>query len=137
MNKSSDPGANAPAQSAAQQYHADGFLIMREVFNGAEVAEMGAKAARAFQRQDLIDQDNIRCRWQNCASTGEWRFDCFDPIIDLTPIFARVARVVDDFGNVFLRGERVALNIHEWQSLSQSCAASQFLFLPPEKGAEG
>jgi catechol 2,3-dioxygenase-like lactoylglutathione lyase family enzyme len=48
-----------------------------------------------------------------------------------------LARVEDDFGNVFPRGQRVALNIHDWQSLSQSCAAGQFLLLPPEKGARG
>jgi catechol 2,3-dioxygenase-like lactoylglutathione lyase family enzyme len=48
-----------------------------------------------------------------------------------------LARVEDDFGNVFPRGERVALNVHDWQSLSQSSAANQFLLLPPEKGARG
>jgi hypothetical protein len=48
-----------------------------------------------------------------------------------------LARVVDDFGNVFPRGERVALNVHDWQSLNQSAAAGQFLFLSPEKGARG
>ncbi|HEY3861272.1 MAG TPA: ArsI/CadI family heavy metal resistance metalloenzyme [Verrucomicrobiae bacterium] len=48
-----------------------------------------------------------------------------------------LARVEDDFGNVFPRGHRVALNIHDWQSLSQSSAAGTFLFLPAEKGAQG
>jgi 2-aminoethylphosphonate dioxygenase len=92
MNTSSDASAVAPAQSLAEQYHADGFLILRGIFNRAEMGEMDAEAARLFQRRDLIDQDNIRCRWQNCATTGECRFDCFDPIIDLSPVFARVAR---------------------------------------------
>jgi catechol 2,3-dioxygenase-like lactoylglutathione lyase family enzyme len=44
-----------------------------------------------------------------------------------------LARVEDDFGNVFPRGQRVALNVQDWQSLSQSAAAGQFLFLSPEK----
>jgi ectoine hydroxylase-related dioxygenase (phytanoyl-CoA dioxygenase family) len=92
MNISSEPSASAPAQSLARQYQADGFLIMRRVFDRAEMADMDAEATRVFQRQDLIDQDNIRCRWQNCAKTGECRFDCFDPVIDLSPVFARVAR---------------------------------------------
>jgi len=92
MNMLSDPAPAARAQSFAQQYHADGYLILRQVFSRAETDEMDAEATRVFQRQDLIDQDNIRCRWQNCAKTGECRFDCFDPIIDISPIFARVAR---------------------------------------------
>jgi hypothetical protein len=70
MNTPSDPSPAVRAQSLAQQYHAEGFLILREVFDHAEMAAMDAEATRVFQRQDLIDQDNIRCRWQNCARTG-------------------------------------------------------------------
>ncbi|HEX3989453.1 MAG TPA: ArsI/CadI family heavy metal resistance metalloenzyme [Verrucomicrobiae bacterium] len=44
-----------------------------------------------------------------------------------------LAQVTDDFGNIFPRGERVSLNIHDYQSLSQSEAASQFAFLATEK----
>jgi len=40
-----------------------------------------------------------------------------------------LARVVDDFGNVFVRGEAVAVNIHDWQALSKSAVAGQFQFL--------
>ena len=39
-----------------------------------------------------------------------------------------LAQVVDDFGNVFRRGERTALNIHDWQVLSRSVVAEQFQF---------
>jgi catechol 2,3-dioxygenase-like lactoylglutathione lyase family enzyme len=41
-----------------------------------------------------------------------------------------LAQVTDDFGNVFRRGERVSLNIHDWQVLSGSAVAEQFLFVP-------
>src|SRR5580658_13230 len=92
MNTSSEPSTHSLAPSLGRQFHTDGFLILRKVFARAEMSEMDAEAARVFQRQDLIDQDNIRCRWQNSATTGECRFDCFDPIIDLSPVFARVAR---------------------------------------------
>ena len=47
-------------------------------------------------------------------------------VISLGPL----ARVVDDFGNVFPRGERVALNIHDWKVLAEGPAAGQFCFLP-------
>ncbi len=43
-------------------------------------------------RTDLIDTNNIRCRWQNHVETGECRFDCFDPVIDLSDACERAAR---------------------------------------------
>jgi hypothetical protein len=42
-----------------------------------------------------------------------------------------LARVTDDFGNVFPRGERVSLNIQDWQVLAKSVAAAQFQFFEP------
>ena len=42
-----------------------------------------------------------------------------------------LAQVTDDFGNVFRRGEPAPLNVHDWQILSKSAAASAFLFLKP------
>jgi len=44
-----------------------------------------------------------------------------------------LAQVADDFGNLFVRGERVSLNIHDWQVLSRSTVADQFLLLPPDQ----
>jgi catechol 2,3-dioxygenase-like lactoylglutathione lyase family enzyme len=46
-----------------------------------------------------------------------------------------LAQVADDFGNIFPRGQRVSLNIHDWQLLSRSHVAGQFLFLSHEKSA--
>lgn len=43
--------------------------------------ELRREANRLLQRADLMDSDNIRCRWQNHVDTGECRFDCFDPVI--------------------------------------------------------
>ena len=40
-----------------------------------------------------------------------------------------LAQVVDDHSYIFKRGERVSLNVHDWQVLPQSNVASQFLFL--------
>ncbi len=42
-----------------------------------------------------------------------------------------LAEVKDDFGNAFPRGVRVRMNIHDWQRLSKSVVAEQFLLLPP------
>jgi catechol 2,3-dioxygenase-like lactoylglutathione lyase family enzyme len=40
-----------------------------------------------------------------------------------------LAQVTDDFGNVFVRGEIVELNVHDWQALSKSAVAGHFQFL--------
>jgi hypothetical protein len=39
----------------------------------------------------FIDTDNIRCRWQDDLD-GVCRFDCFDPVVDLSDACARVPR---------------------------------------------
>jgi ectoine hydroxylase-related dioxygenase (phytanoyl-CoA dioxygenase family) len=84
----------APGIGAAQvaQYHADGFLVVRRVFSSEDIAALAAESERLLGRADLIDTDNIRCRWQNHVETGECRFDCFDPVIDLSDVCARIAR---------------------------------------------
>jgi len=82
--------ANDPAPAA--RYDENGFAVIRGVFSAADVAELDREASRLLQRTDLIDQDNVRCRWQNDADTGECRFDCFDPVIDLSAVCERIAR---------------------------------------------
>jgi 2-aminoethylphosphonate dioxygenase len=85
--------ATAPIDAAqVAQYHADGFLVVRQVFAAERIAELDAEAQRLFLRTDLIDTNNIRCRWQNHIETGECRFDCFDPVIDLSDACERAAR---------------------------------------------
>jgi ectoine hydroxylase-related dioxygenase (phytanoyl-CoA dioxygenase family) len=74
------------------RYHDEGFLVVRNVFSSVHMAALDAEADRLRQRKDLIDPDNIRCRWQNDATTGECRFDCFDPVIDLSPMCEETAR---------------------------------------------
>ena len=74
------------AAEHVDQYREDGFLVVRQLFSTDEVAALAAEAETLFARQELIDTQNIRCRWQNHATTGECRFDCFDPVIDIGPV---------------------------------------------------
>lgn len=75
-----------------RQYRSDGFLTVRGVFSPDEIAALETEAARLMQRTELMDTNNIRCRWQDDAVTGECRFDCFDPVIDLSPLCGSIAR---------------------------------------------
>jgi hypothetical protein len=79
----------SPDQIAA--YHRDGFLTMPGVF-AADAAALQAECERLTGLKPLIDSNNIRCRWQDHAETGECRFDCFDPVIDISPVCERIAR---------------------------------------------
>src|SRR5262245_8597353 len=78
--------------SDTARYHTDGFLVVRDVFTADRVSLVATESERLRQRTDLIDTDNIRCRWQNDVNTGECRFDCFDPVIDLSEVCGNVAR---------------------------------------------
>jgi hypothetical protein len=79
-------------ETQIRQYHEDGYLTVRGVFSSNEASELEAEASQLAKRDELIDKDNIRCRWQNSVETGECRFDCFDPVIDIGPTCAKVAR---------------------------------------------
>lgn len=83
--------ADSLDEAQVRQYHADGFLTLRRLLTDSEIDELAAEAGRLFQREDLKDSDNIRCRWSNHYQTDECRFDCFDPVIDLSPVCAKVA----------------------------------------------
>jgi hypothetical protein len=78
--------------SPRQTFEELGYIVSRSLFSRAEVEEMCRESDRLLGRTDLIDSDNIRCRWQNHVETGDCRFDCFDPVIDLSEVFAKVAR---------------------------------------------
>jgi ectoine hydroxylase-related dioxygenase (phytanoyl-CoA dioxygenase family) len=79
----------APSVLTAEQvaqYDRDGFIVLREVFTADEIACLGAEAESLMQRKELIDKQNIRCRWSDHVETKECTFDCFDPVIDIAPV---------------------------------------------------
>jgi len=101
---------SAITEDGIAQYHRDGFVTIRSMFSGSEIAILQEEAERLFARADLIDSANIRCRWQNHSETGECRFDCFDPVIDLSDAFAGLARDARLLGAVSaLYGEQACL----------------------------
>ena len=69
-----------------EHYHREGYLILRQVFAADEIAMLAAEAETLIARRELIDTQNIRCRWQDHIETGECTFDCFDPVIDIGPV---------------------------------------------------
>jgi ectoine hydroxylase-related dioxygenase (phytanoyl-CoA dioxygenase family) len=84
--------ARALDPGLADRYREDGYVIVRGVFSADRIAALAVEADRLRGRTDLIDSDNIRCRWQTVTETGECRLDCFDPVIDLSPLCASTSR---------------------------------------------
>jgi 2-aminoethylphosphonate dioxygenase len=98
------------ADDARLQYHASGFLVVRGVFTEAEISRLSAEADRVLGRTDLIDKQNLRCRFQGHCASGECVFETFDPIIDLGPAFRDVAldaRILDLLAELY--GEEALL----------------------------
>ena len=83
-----------PTLTAEQQhaYSQQGFLVLRGLFEAHEIAAAIAEAERLVLRTDLIDTRNLRCRWQPHCEDGECLFETFDPVIDIAPVCARLAR---------------------------------------------
>ncbi|HEX3148631.1 MAG TPA: phytanoyl-CoA dioxygenase family protein [Gemmataceae bacterium] len=79
-------------EAQRQRYQEDGFLVVRGVFSGAEMAMVSMDAERLRERKDLIDTNNIRCRWQMHVESDECLFDAFDPVVDLSMMCAELAR---------------------------------------------
>src|SRR5262245_19731158 len=102
MATTSTATALSPEQLDA--YQRDGYLIVPGVFRADEVAALAADAGRLFQRRELIDMANMRCRWQTRVADGECTFDCFDPVIDLSPIcrqFAYDRRILERLAAIY------------------------------------
>src|SRR5262245_33724116 len=79
-------------EAQVRSYHERGFLVLRGVFAPAEMALVSMEAERLLLRKDLIDTRNLRCRWQPGCDSGECLFETFDPVIDLSPLLASLAR---------------------------------------------
>jgi ectoine hydroxylase-related dioxygenase (phytanoyl-CoA dioxygenase family) len=85
---------NAPKFLSAEQvaaYEDEGYLILRRFFPAEAIARASAEADALLQRRDLMDMQNIRCRWQKHVETGECLFETFDPVVDIAPVCARLA----------------------------------------------
>jgi hypothetical protein len=92
MTTGAGMAVNKLDEARVAQYRADGFIIARGVFSADEIASLDAEANRVFALNDLKDTNNIRCRWSDDVETKECRFDCFDPVSDLSPAIGKLAR---------------------------------------------
>src|SRR5262249_38920958 len=87
------PTTAAPHALSALQlrcWRDDGFLVLRGFF--PSIAEAAAEAdGLPARHRPLIDARNLPCRFQPDTRPGACTFECFDPIIDLSPACRRLA----------------------------------------------
>jgi 2-aminoethylphosphonate dioxygenase len=96
--------------NARRSYEESGFVVLRGVFAADEMSRLSSAADRLLARTDLIDKQNLRCRFQGNCAGGECLFETFDPVIDLSPAIREVAvdpRILDLLGELY--GEAACL----------------------------
>lgn len=91
-------GGEAPAAGhnhlAAEEiafWKREGYLIVRSLFDPAEIAELSEQAWRLSQRSDLIDTYNLRCRFRETFDGQGKLWETFDPVIDLCSVCKKMA----------------------------------------------
>lgn len=89
-DRSSETFGLSDEQLAAYQEH--GFLVLRGLFTPEEMTALRDETDRLLnERSDLIDRNNLRCRYMPHHETGEPLFEVFDPINDVSPICQQFA----------------------------------------------
>ncbi len=95
---------------ARRNYDQSGFVVVRGVFQPEEASRFASEADRLLERSDLIDKQNLRCRFQGHCAGGDCVFETFDPVIDLSAMFRDVAcdsRILDLLAHLY--GEEACL----------------------------
>lgn len=88
-------------------YRDQGYLILRNVFSGDEIAAASAECDHLLTMKELIHPHNIRVRYKVVEGSDQIAFDVFDPVFDIAPVMAslaRDARMIDALSDLF--GER-------------------------------
>ncbi len=71
-------------------YQSQGYLVVPDLLTD-RIAEVQTEAEALLQRRELIHSNNMRCRWQPHFQTGACLFETFDPVVDISPVCARLA----------------------------------------------
>lgn len=121
LNMRCEPTAKALTRDQVRAYRDEGFLVLRQFFRLDDVRLLGEEGERiARERSDLIDQKNMRVRFQPHIVTGEPVFEVFDPIADLSP-----------FANQIARSERLFSVLHDIYGQPAKLFKDKLIYKPP------
>lgn len=119
--------ADRPCLTFAEldEYRERGFVVLRSVFTGREMAALADEADRLLEeRQDLVDPLNLRCRYMPHAQTQTPLFEVFDPVNDISPLCAQ-----------FTADERITERVASVYGEPACLFKDKLIFKPP--GATG
>ena len=74
-----------------QAFHNDGFVILRHLFSPMEMNAIQQECDRLLiDHAEMIDFNNVRCRFMPHHQSGEPLFEVFDPVNDLSELLRQV-----------------------------------------------
>lgn len=89
---SSDVDSNpALISSQGEDFLRDGYVVARGLFSPMEMAVAAMECERLLGMTSIKNSNNIRCRWKDHTETKECLFECFDPVIDISPVCSQLA----------------------------------------------
>lgn len=68
----------------------EGYVVLKGMF--PDVSQVIREAEDLVQRAELLDERNLRSRWQTHVDTGMSLLDALDPVSDLSPAILSIAR---------------------------------------------
>ena len=78
------------ARDQIREYETHGFLVLRDVFEPAEMQTLLDESERLLsEHRDLISPNNLRCRYMPHFESGDPLFEVFDPVNDISPVCER------------------------------------------------
>ena len=86
-----------------EQYHRDGYLVLRGVFSAEEVKVWQAECDRLLKLDDYIDPLNVRVAYRK--QDGKQILEKFDPVHDLSPVFSALTqdeRILSPLRDIYL-----------------------------------
>jgi len=72
------------------RYNADGFLVLRKVFTPEEVKVFQAECDRLLSLTEYLDPYNLRVAYR--MLDGKPMIEKYDPLVDISPVFAALAK---------------------------------------------
>lgn len=86
-------------------YHRDGMLVIRNVFDESEIRDLGDDADRVLKtRAHLMNENNLRTRYTPHHESGKPVFEKFDPFVDLSTVaraMVQDARILQPLSDIY------------------------------------
>ena len=80
------------SSSQLSNYQEQGYAIIRGVFSNELLNEIKNEVNRVLSDSSIFNPNNLRCRYHLQSDTGARLLEAIDPLTDLSPLFAEIAR---------------------------------------------